>query len=72
MCQDDPTKRPTMSEVVSRFEEITKALPWWKLRSRVMEKSESRFISALGLPGHWAKQAYRIMRQIPALPQKYT
>ena len=35
MVQDDPTKRPTIDEVVKRFEEIRRSLPWWKLRSRL-------------------------------------
>ncbi|KAJ3776846.1 hypothetical protein FB446DRAFT_635306 [Lentinula raphanica] len=34
MTHDDPMKRPTMDEVVTRFEEIRKKLSWWKLRSR--------------------------------------
>lgn len=33
MCQDYPTKRTAMEEVVSRFEVITQRLSWWKLRS---------------------------------------
>lgn len=34
MVQDDPTKRPTMDEVVERFNEILSSLGWRTLRSR--------------------------------------
>ncbi|KAH8107741.1 hypothetical protein BXZ70DRAFT_884754 [Cristinia sonorae] len=34
MVQDDPSKRPTMDEVVDRFEKLYKALPSSALRSR--------------------------------------
>lgn len=40
MVQDDPSKRPTIDEVVARFEKLRKALPWWKLRSRLVRKDE--------------------------------
>ncbi|KIK55648.1 hypothetical protein GYMLUDRAFT_175179 [Collybiopsis luxurians FD-317 M1] len=33
MTHDDPTKRPTMDEVVSYFEKIRQSLSWWKLHS---------------------------------------
>ncbi|KAI9461053.1 hypothetical protein F5148DRAFT_250824 [Russula earlei] len=35
MIQDDPMKRPSMDEVVSRFSEIRGKLSTWKLRSRI-------------------------------------
>ncbi|KAJ7748427.1 hypothetical protein B0H16DRAFT_1553380 [Mycena metata] len=40
MVQSDPAKRPTIDEVVSRFQEIHSRLSWWKLRSRVVKKTE--------------------------------
>lgn len=42
MVQDDPSARPTIDEVVQRFEEIRKSLTWWKLRSRLVENDEAR------------------------------
>lgn len=68
MCQEDPTKRPTINEVVSRYEEIIKSLSQWKLRSRLVDQHEPGFVSLLLAPGHWARQIGRVFRRIPALP----
>ncbi|KAI0073864.1 hypothetical protein K474DRAFT_1686011 [Panus rudis PR-1116 ss-1] len=43
MVQDDPSKRPTIDEVVQRFNSIQNSLPWWKLRSRLVDKKEDGF-----------------------------
>ncbi|KAJ3478322.1 hypothetical protein NLI96_g9841 [Meripilus lineatus] len=40
MVSVDPKKRPTMDEVVERFERIRYALPWWKLRARLWSSME--------------------------------
>lgn len=40
MTLDDPTKRPTAQEVVSRFEGIRRGLHFWKLRSRIVRRNE--------------------------------
>ncbi|KAE9383704.1 hypothetical protein BT96DRAFT_723002 [Gymnopus androsaceus JB14] len=68
MTHDDPTKRPTMKQVVSRFEEIRKGLSWWKLRSRVSNKRTLLIFHLLYSPIHWTIQLFRIIRRIPAIP----
>ncbi|KAJ3966643.1 kinase-like domain-containing protein [Lentinula raphanica] len=40
MIAEDPSKRPTMDEVSSRFSQIVDRLSWWKLRSRAIKNSE--------------------------------
>ncbi|KAJ3891694.1 hypothetical protein GG344DRAFT_76683 [Lentinula edodes] len=40
MISDDPSNRPTMNEVASRFSTIVGKLRWWKLRSRAVQKDE--------------------------------
>ncbi|KAJ3908074.1 kinase-like domain-containing protein [Lentinula edodes] len=40
MIADDPSNRPTMNEVASRFSSIVGKLRWWKLRSRAVQKDE--------------------------------
>ena len=40
MVQDDPAKRPTVHEVVSRFNKLRRSLFWWKLRSRLIYKED--------------------------------
>jgi hypothetical protein len=52
MVQDDPTKRPTMDEVVARFSEIKK-LSTWKLRSRIARKNEVWPVTIWKTVRHW-------------------
>ncbi|KIK55647.1 hypothetical protein GYMLUDRAFT_175241 [Collybiopsis luxurians FD-317 M1] len=65
---DDPTARPTMNEVVVRFEKIRKRLSWWKLRSRVSDKTVPLILHRLYSPIHWIQQLSYIIRRIPAIP----
>jgi hypothetical protein len=53
MVHDDPTKRPTMDEVVTRFGEIKNKLRTWKLRSRIARKNELWPITAFRTVRHW-------------------
>ncbi|CAL1706310.1 unnamed protein product [Somion occarium] len=41
MVQDDPTKRPTIDEVVERFGKVLRSLHWWNLRKRLVENIEA-------------------------------
>lgn len=68
MCQDDPTKRPTMEEVVVRFAKIVKGLSGWKLRSPVANKGEARGNKFRRFPRHWRTQIDRMVKGIPAIP----
>ncbi|KAJ7267689.1 kinase-like domain-containing protein [Mycena haematopus] len=67
MVQDDPTKRPTIDEVVARFAEIQKGLSSWKLRSRVLGKQEYPYIPQR-VVGHWYRRIRSIIMRVPALP----
>ncbi|KAH0588662.1 hypothetical protein J132_02198 [Termitomyces sp. J132] len=66
MINSDPKKRPSMSEVVARFETIVKGLDDKTLRSPVVEvgRNLSRFKTFV----HWTKQWTRRLRKIPAVP----
>ncbi|KAG6858813.1 hypothetical protein C0995_013749 [Termitomyces sp. Mi166 len=66
MVNTDPSKRPRMPEVVSRFDTITLDLTNRKLRSPFI-RTDNRlgiFDSAI----HWSKQLFRMARGIPAIP----
>ncbi|KAI0069907.1 hypothetical protein K474DRAFT_1609666 [Panus rudis PR-1116 ss-1] len=68
MVQDDPSKRPTMDEVVKRFDEIIRRIPWWKLRSRLADKDETgekRFIRTVH---HYYRTTGHILTFRRALP----
>lgn len=69
MCQDDPTKRPTMTKVVSRLEEIIEGVSGWKLRSRVVSKDERWHSRIIRFPGHWARQFGYLLKRIPPTPR---
>ena len=68
MCQEDPTKRPTIDEVVRRFADIVAGLSSWKLSSRVVYKDELPFLSIYRYPTHWVKQIVRMVQRIPPVP----
>ncbi|RDX54901.1 hypothetical protein OH76DRAFT_1429087 [Lentinus brumalis] len=47
MVQDDPSKRPTMDEVVASFKEILSKLSSCKLRERLVERQDSAAVNFL-------------------------
>ncbi|KAG6856399.1 hypothetical protein H0H87_005017 [Tephrocybe sp. NHM501043] len=67
MVNNDPKKRPTMDEVVSRYDKIVVGLSEWKLRSPVITAGD--FYTIFHSIFHWTKQIFRIMRRIRAIPK---
>lgn len=69
MVHDDPAARPTMDEVVARFEKIYLSLSSWNLRSRVaIGPTEDALVGCYhGLP-HWSRRIRFILRRVPPLP----
>ena len=53
MVQDDPLKRPNIDEVVRRFEELTRDLSSWKLRSRLVQLKEKEYPGLGGVRAIW-------------------
>jgi hypothetical protein len=56
MIQDEPSRRPTMDQVIARFEKLRSSLTRFNLSSMVVEKNE--FVGktfARALP-HWGRQ----------------
>ncbi|KAJ7902316.1 kinase-like domain-containing protein [Mycena leptocephala] len=68
MVQADPAKRPTIDEVVERFEKIQKKLSWWKLRSRVIKKTEITIFHPKRVMDHWLRRVRFVFRRVPAIP----
>ncbi|KAJ6502021.1 kinase-like domain-containing protein [Mycena sanguinolenta] len=66
MTLHDPSKRPTMDEVVQRFDEILRGLSSWKLRSRVAKHADTIGFY-YGIP-HWFRRISFIVRRIPPIP----
>ncbi|KIK89992.1 hypothetical protein PAXRUDRAFT_831730 [Paxillus rubicundulus Ve08.2h10] len=68
MIQADPSKRPTMDDVVARFEGICRGLSGWKLRSRVVDKDEDVFERVTRTTSHWTRRIGFVARGVPAIP----
>jgi hypothetical protein len=68
MVKDDPKQRPTIDEVVTRFDDIRKGLSSWKLRSRLGKKKEGLLGSVVRSVIHWAKQIKPIVTRLPPIP----
>jgi hypothetical protein len=68
MVQEDPTKRPTMDEVVFRFAEIKGKLTTRKLRSRMSRKNEIWPVTAWRSVGHWYRTVGYVLARKAALP----
>lgn len=68
MVQDDPSKRPTINEVVQRFDKIRSSLSAWKLRSRVVHRKDSYIFGFFRTIRHAYRTYTFIYKGIPALP----
>ncbi|KAI0294559.1 hypothetical protein BC826DRAFT_1104616 [Russula brevipes] len=69
MTLDDPQKRPTAQEVVSRFEGIKSSLSVWKLRSRVVRRKEIWPMMILRSARHLYRTAGYILTRKAAIPE---
>ena len=67
MIQEDPAKRPTIDEVVSRFDMIVKGLSSWKLRSRVVSRKDFPFVPHRSI-AHWTRRLIFIVKRVPPMP----
>lgn len=68
MVQSDPSKRPVMAEVVSRFAEIRSTLSWKALRSRLVRKDEAPIMKPLYDIYHIFRTIWQILLFRPAIP----
>ncbi|KAJ6498750.1 hypothetical protein C8R45DRAFT_925487 [Mycena sanguinolenta] len=64
---DDPTQRPTIDLVVTRFAEIQKGLSSWKLRSRIIGKHEFPYLLHR-VVAHWYRRFQAVVFHISVLP----
>ncbi|KAG5652091.1 hypothetical protein H0H81_006310 [Sphagnurus paluster] len=67
MVKDDPKARPTMAEVVERFDKIVQGLSSWRLRSPVVRVDKR--LGFFGSAAHWIKQLCYMARRLPAIPK---
>ena len=69
MVQDDPTKRPKVDEVVSRFLEIKGKLSTWKLRSRIVRRDEIWPLAVWRTISHWYQTTGYVLSRKAAIPE---
>ncbi|KII92697.1 hypothetical protein PLICRDRAFT_103575 [Plicaturopsis crispa FD-325 SS-3] len=67
MVQDDPSMRPQMDEVLSRFTAIRESLGSWKLRSRVVNRRDHPLDTPYRGFCHWMRRINFIARRVPAI-----
>ncbi|TFK74337.1 hypothetical protein BDN72DRAFT_955946 [Pluteus cervinus] len=70
MTRDDPEKRPTIDEVVTRFEKICSKLSPWKLRSRPIPRKGNIFKEIRNHKEHWKRMNEYIAQGIPPIPSR--
>lgn len=68
MVQADPAKRPKIDEVVSRFQIIRDSLSWWRLRSRIIDRSEWTIARTIRFLPHVLQTAGQIVTHKTAIP----
>ncbi|KAF9073653.1 kinase-like domain-containing protein [Rhodocollybia butyracea] len=68
MMADNPTERPTMDEVASRFSAIVQKLPWWKLRARAAKKNEFMILKPFRALHHILWTFSMMLMLKPAIP----
>ncbi|KAJ7100959.1 hypothetical protein B0H15DRAFT_899862 [Mycena belliarum] len=68
MIRVNPEERPTMDEVVARFETIVAGLSTWKLRSRARGKEEYTILSLPKIIRHWYRRVGFMLRGVPPIP----
>ncbi|RPD57474.1 hypothetical protein L227DRAFT_594628 [Lentinus tigrinus ALCF2SS1-6] len=68
MVQDDPSKRPTIDQVVDRFDKICSTLSAWRLRSRLTGRKDSNIVGFFRTFRHAYRTLTFVITRTPALP----
>lgn len=68
MIQAEPSKRPSMDEVVGRFEGIRAKLSTWRLRSRVRYRRENSLVGFYRGIGYWIRRISFMVNGVPPVP----
>ncbi|TFY71471.1 hypothetical protein EVG20_g1546 [Dentipellis fragilis] len=68
MVQDEPSKRPEITEIVTRFAKIRESLHTWKLRSRTIPRKEWKIDTLWRYPLHIARTVRFVVTRKPVIP----
>lgn len=69
MVQEEPAKRPTVDDVVVRFDILMGSLSSWRLRGRLPPRNELWLFRAFRAIAHAFRTVYYILTFRPALPR---
>jgi hypothetical protein len=70
MVQDEPTKRPTMDQVVERFGRVRKDLTGSKLRARIADRDEGASKALYRGLSHLGHRVQYTISGLPAVPTR--
>jgi len=72
MVRDDPSERPTIDQVVDRFEGVRKTIKGWKCRSRLVSRKEDVVTRMFKDMRHVFRMTSYVARRLPAVPTPLT
>ncbi|KAI0952734.1 hypothetical protein AcW1_007137 [Taiwanofungus camphoratus] len=68
MVQEGPQKRPTIDQVVTRFDGIRRSLTPWKLRTRLVSRRDDIATQIFKEVGHLPRTAAYMILRLPSVP----
>lgn len=71
MMKEVPSERPSMAEVVRRFEDIRVSLHWWTLRRRIDERKFPKVLRLVRMVPTMFRTLRYITFRIPAVPDQF-
>jgi hypothetical protein len=69
MINPEPSARPLMADVVTRFAIIRSSLNTGKLRSRIVNRDDSSLFGFFRCIAHWSRRLVYAIRRVPPIPQ---
>ncbi|TRM59176.1 hypothetical protein BD626DRAFT_508498 [Schizophyllum amplum] len=72
MTRIEPDERPTMDQVLAKYESLINSLSSWKLRSRVGKEGDNWMHSMYLSIRHWARRVQLVALRRPAVPSPFT
>lgn len=70
MMHRNPSKRPTITEVVDRFARLRSGLGYWKLRSRLVDKRDDEAKNVMKRFCHFFWTIVQIVLCRPSVPRR--
>ena len=68
MTDEDPAKRPTIEDVIEKFDEIRSSLSSVKLRSPIISKKEPTLFTIFRHARRLTRTLFYVIQRIPAVP----